>query len=85
MPLFHACDLDDKWGNFILQVDLAADGDIVNQLDLHRRTRVEHLVERAIVDDPADVEQLLGDLVLHLLELLFNVEVGVLTEEPVEC
>ena len=60
----------------IFKRDLAADGDVWDQVKAATRVVIEDEVEVTIVNDAAYVEKLLGNHVLDFLQLLLHIEIG---------
>ena len=65
----------------IFKRDLAAHGDVRDQVEAAGGVVIEDEVEVTIVNDAAYVEKLLGNHVLYFLQLLLHIEIGMFLHE----
>ena len=56
-----------------VKADLAADRDIIDQVEGYLTVALQNSVEVAIIDDSADIVKFKSDFVLNILKLLFDV------------
>ena len=67
-----------EWRFLSIEDNLTADWNVVDQLQLLIGTILQHLVEAAIVNAPTNIEELLRNLVVHVLQLGVHIEARML-------
>jgi hypothetical protein len=67
------------------QADFAANGNIVDKLELSSVVVVQDFVKVSVIDNSANVVQFKGNSMLDLRKFAFNVEVRVLLDKFLHC